>query len=143
MVTVAQEGYRHGIIWRTLHSLFLLLTEKFISDMSHMLSSVSEDSPLGVILFVLNGVAAETWADIVKKKKVSRAAMIFCACSALSMPNFFCKGQKGRNGSHHSAFNTSASKNKENNLSEVMYLWYSCSDVPTLLFNLKTLSLYS
>ncbi len=38
--------------------------------MSHMLSSVSEDSTLGVIVVVLDGVAAETRADM-----VSRAAL--------------------------------------------------------------------
>lgn len=47
-------------------TLCSLLTKKCISDGSHILSL---NSSLGVIVLVLNGVNAETWADMVVKKK--------------------------------------------------------------------------
>lgn len=75
------------------------------NGMSHMLSSVNEDSTLGVIHSVLNGTAAETWADMVKeKRKESKAAMTVCMFSFVyaKLPN----GQKGGTGSHCYMFST-------------------------------------
>lgn len=73
-----------------------------------MQSSVSGDSTLGVIVFVLNGVAAETWAH---NKKMYQGQpwcsehVLSCLCQTV--------GTEGGKGSYCSVFNTSDNKNIE------------------------------
>lgn len=67
--------------------------------------------------------------------------MRISACSVLSMPNVFCKGQEGGEGSRGSVLNTSDSKSTEQVTGGDMFMvgvvniTSSCSDVPTRLLD--------
>lgn len=80
-VTHAEMLCKVGLNTITPPPFFFWLSQKSVSDVSHMLSSVSENSPLGVIVFLVLLLKHElTWSKKTQEQPWDSLCVLSCLC---------------------------------------------------------------